>query len=128
MGRIVTHVTVSSVLAPEHRFECDALVDTGAPYLTFPDRWRARLGRPPVIRRVEAEIATQQTVEGDICGPVRIEIEGFPPIVGEVLFLDMVPKDGIYEPLMGYIPLEQAQAAVDMIGHRLIHARRVDLK
>ena len=61
-------------------------------------------------------------------GPVRIQIEGFPMVFGEVLFVDMHPSDGIYEPLLGYIPLEQSQAAVDMLGHRLIHAKRMDLK
>lgn len=128
MGRIVVRVAVTSVLAPQQRLECDALVDTGASYLTLPNAWRERLGDPPVVRTVEAETATQQIVEGDVCGPVRIEIEGFPPIVGEVFFLEMTPRDEIYEPLIGYIPLEQAQAAVDMLGHRLIHARRADLK
>ena len=47
---------------------------------------------------------------------------------GEVLFLDMEPEDGVYEPLVGYIVLEQAQAAVDMLGHRLIHVKKSDLK
>ena len=40
----------------------------------------------------------------------------------------MKPVDGIYEPLIGYIVLEQAQAAVDMLGHRLLHVRKADLK
>jgi hypothetical protein len=35
----------------------------------------------------------------------------------------MVPRDGMYEPLVGYIVLEQSQAAVDMLGHRLIHVK-----
>ena len=61
-------------------------------------------------------------------GPVRIQIEGFPPIFSEVVFIDMHPDDGEYEPLIGYIPLEQSQAAVDMLGHRLIHVKRLDLK
>ncbi len=29
---------------------------------------------------------------------------------------------------IGYIILEQSQAAVDMVGHRLMHVKRVDLK
>ena len=40
----------------------------------------------------------------------------------------MEPSDGIYEPLVGYIVLEQSQAAVDMLGHRLVHVKKVDLK
>ena len=46
----------------------------------------------------------------------------------EVLFIEMQPEEGSYEPLIGYIPLEQAQAAVDMLGHRLIKVSLVDLK
>ncbi len=33
-----------------------------------------------------------------------------------------------YEPLIGYIVLEQSRAAVDMIGHRLLHVKKMDLK
>ena len=80
------------------------------------------------IATVSLETATQQTVEGTICGPVRIQIEGFRPIYNEVLFLDMKSADGAYEPLIGYVILEQAQAAVDMLGHRLIPVKRMDLK
>ena len=40
----------------------------------------------------------------------------------------MQPDEGTYEPLIGYIVLEQSQAAVDMLGHRLIHIKRMDLK
>lgn len=40
----------------------------------------------------------------------------------------MTPEDGSYEPLIGYIVLEQCQAALDMVGHRLIHVKRMDLK
>jgi hypothetical protein len=47
----------------------------------------------------------------------------------EVLFPDMQPdEDGEYEPLLGYIALEQAGAAVDMLGHRLVHVKHVNLK
>ena len=30
--------------------------------------------------------------------------------------------------LFGYITLEQAQAAVDMVGQRLLHVKKADLK
>jgi hypothetical protein len=52
----------------------------------------------------------------------------FPPTFGEVLFVDLAPEDGRYEPLVGYLPLEHSQATVDMLGHRLIHVKRMDLK
>jgi hypothetical protein len=40
----------------------------------------------------------------------------------------MKPVNGDYEPLVGYITLEQSQAAVDMVGHRLTHIRHVHVK
>ena len=42
--------------------------------------------------------------------------------------MGMAPENGIYEPLVGYIVLEQSQAAVDMVGHRLLHVKKMDLK
>lgn len=77
---------------------------------------------------VDFETATQETAQGEVCGPVRIQIEGFRPIYSEVLFVDMTPADGIYEPLIGYIVLEQSQAAVDLVGQRLVHVKHLDLK
>jgi predicted aspartyl protease len=128
MGRIVTSVTIKNASDSSQGLRCDALVDTGAAYVTLPSAWKERLGTLEEIRTVELEIATQKVIEGAICGPVRIQIEGFAPIFGEVLFMDMTPTDGIDEPLVGYIPLEQSQAAVDMLGHRLVPGKRVDLK
>ena len=104
------------------------LVDTGAAYMVLPRAWRDRLGELEEITTVDVEIATQQTTQGTICGPVRIQLEGFRPIYNEVLLLDMKPEDGKYEPLIGYLILQQSQAAVDMLGHRLIPVRHVDLK
>jgi hypothetical protein len=80
------------------------------------------------LERAQLETATQESVEGAICGPVRIQIEGFRPIFSEVVFIPMQPVDGDYEPLIGYIPLEQSSIAVDMLGHRLVHVKRMDLK
>ena len=80
------------------------------------------------IATVDLETATQETVEGRICGPVRIQIEGFRPIYNEVLFVDMQPEQGEYEPLIGYVILEQSQAAVDTLGHLLVPVKRMDLK
>lgn len=45
-----------------------------------------------------------------------------------MLFVEISPEDGDYEPLIGYIILEQSQAAVDMLGHRLVAVKRMDLK
>lgn len=128
MGRIVANVRVSSLLDGGKELECDALVDTGSAYLVLPKAWQSRLGDLKVIREIDCETATQELVRAPVCGPVEIRVEGFPPVYGEVLFLDMNPEDGAYEPLLGYIVLEQCQAAVDMLGLRLVHVKKSDLK
>ena len=128
MGRIVSSVKIDNISDPSKSLRCDALVDTGASYMVLPSAWKDRLGDLEIIQKIELETATQEQVQGEICGPVRIQIEGFRPIYNEVLFLDMKPEDGVYEPLIGYIILEQCQAAVDLVGHRLIHVKRMDLK
>jgi hypothetical protein len=56
--------------------------------MVLPAAWRDRLDLEEVAT-ITLETATQDSVEGTICGPVRIEIEGFRPIFNEVLFLDM---------------------------------------
>ena len=127
MGRIVASVKIENLAEADKKIRCDALVDTGASYMVLPNAWRDRLGELDEIATVPLETTIQTTVEGTICGPVRIQVEGFRPIYNEVLFVAMTPEDGEYEPLLGYIVLEQSQAAVDTLGHRLIHVKRMDL-
>ena len=86
-GRIVTSVTVGNLVETGREIRCDALVDTGAYCLTLPAAWKERLGALPMSRAVEAEMADQRVVRGEICGPVRIRIDAFDAIAGEVLFL-----------------------------------------
>ena len=40
----------------------------------------------------------------------------------------MKPADRKFEPLVGYIILEQSQAAIDMNNHRLVAVKHMDLK
>jgi hypothetical protein len=128
MGRIVAPVTVSNGLDPSKSLRCDGLVDTGASHMMLPSAWKEQLGELEEMRRVDLETANQATIPGQICGPVKIQIEGFPTVYTEVLFIDMEPESGIYEPLIGYLVLEQSQAAVDRLGHRLVHIKHLDLK
>ncbi len=128
MGRIVCSVEVENATDSTKRLEFNALVDTGASFLTLPLAWKEKFGDLQTIREVELETATQATVKGEICGPAKIQISGFEPIFGEILFIEMEPEDGIYEPLVGYIVLESSQIEVDMIGHRLVPIKYMDLK
>lgn len=69
--------------------------------MVLPDAWKERPGDLEVIDNISLETATQETVEGEIRGPVRIQLGGFRQIFNEVLFVEMKPEDGIYEPLIG---------------------------
>ena len=128
MGRIVCQVKIENATNGHEAIEISALVDTGASHLTLPRAWKDRLGNLKSLGEVELETANQSTITGEMCGPVQVQIEGFRPIFSEVLFVDMEPENGSYEPLVGYIVLESSQAGVDMLGHRLFHIKYLDLK
>ena len=128
MGRIVAPVLVSNAFDSAKSIHCDVLVDTGAAGLILPSAWKERLGPLTAVRTVEMETADQRVVHGEVCGPVTIHIEGFDPIFDEVVFIEMQPRNGGYEPLLGYVILEKSRAAVDLVGHRLVAVKHVDLK
>jgi predicted aspartyl protease len=128
MGRIIASVRIENGSDFSLALNCDALVDTGASLMVLPSAWKNRLGKLGTTTTVDVETATQEIVTAEVCGPVRIQIEGFRPIFNEVAFVEMKPEDGNYEPLIGYIVLEQSQAAVDMLGHRLVPIKHMDLK
>lgn len=128
MGRIIASVRIDNASDVSEGLRCDALVDTGASLMVLPSAWKDRFGEMKPGTEIEVETATQEIVRAEVCGPVRIQIEGFRPIFNEVAFVEMKPADGEYEPLIGYIVLEQSQAAVDMLGHRLVPIKHMDLK
>ena len=126
MGRIIVQTEVANPFDGGKSIRCGMLVDTGAGALILPLAWKERFGNFQHSEPVELQLANQEVVRGEACGPVRIRMEGFRPIFNEAIFLDS--EDGEPEPLLGYVILEQAQAAVDMLGHRLVPVRYIDLK
>lgn len=128
MGGIVAHVRVTNVGDPAESIFTDVLVDTGASFLVLASAWRPRFKNLPHLYEVELETVDQRSLLAEIGCPTRIEIEGFRPVHGDIAFVEMLPVNGEYEPLLGYLPLEQAGVAVDMLGHRLVQAKRMDLK
>jgi predicted aspartyl protease len=128
MGRIIASVKIDNAADLSKGLRCEALVDTGASLMVLPSAWKDRLGVLESGVEVDVETATQEVVRAEVCGPVRIQIEGFRPIFSEVAFIEMKPSNGDYEPLIGYIILQQSQAAVDMQGHRLVPVKHMDLK
>ena len=125
---IVASVKIGNVMDDSMSVRCEALVDTWASHMVLPTAWKERLGSLDSTRTIELKTVTREIIRGEVCGPVRIQIEGFRPIFNEVAFVEMKPADGEYEPLIGYIILEQSQAAVDMLGHRLVPTKHMDLK
>jgi predicted aspartyl protease len=129
MGKIIVRTMVQNAIDLEKSIAFDGLIDTGATCVTLPRAWRKQLGMTSTSEEVKMHTATQETVKGELCGPVRITIEGFRPVHSEVLFVDMLPdENNRFEALVGHIPLQQAGIAIDMITHRLIQLKYFDLK
>ena len=129
MGRIVVQTTITNLFDEDKSIRCAMLVDTGAGALILPLAWKEKLGCFKRSEKVELQLANQEVLQGEACWPVEIRIDGFRPVANEVVFVEMGPGDRQeYEPLLGYIVLEQAQAAVDMLGHRLVPVKYIDMK
>jgi len=129
VGRIVAQVEVSNPQDEGRSLTCSMFVDTGAAGLILPMTWKERLGKFTSSQAVKLILANNEIVEGEACGPAGIQIEGFRKIFNEVTFIEMEKtEDGEYEPLLGYVILEQAQVAVDMLGHRLVPVKYADCK
>jgi hypothetical protein len=128
MKKIVASVRIDNALDASKSLTCNAVVDISARLLVLPLSWKHKLGELEATRTLELETANQGFIKGEVCGPVRLQIEGFRPVCSEVLFVEMKTEDGEYEPLIGSIVLAQSQAAVDILGQRLIPIKYMDLK
>ena len=129
MGRIVVQVKVTNLFDPDKSIQCAMLVDTRAGALILPIAWKQRLGEFRRSENVELQLANREVLKGEACWPVETKVDGFRPVANEVVFVDMgMDEEEDYEPLLGYVILEQAQAAVDMLGHRLVPVKYIDMK
>ncbi len=129
MGRIIVQVEISNPSDDGKSMTCSMFVDTGAAGLILPSAWKRHLGEFVNIEPVELILANNEVITGEACGPVGIQIEGFRKIFNEVIFMEMEKAEkGNYEPLLGYVILEQAQVAIDMLGHRLVPVKYIDCK
>lgn len=122
---IIVSVKIENVRDDSKSLSCDAFVDTEFPLMVLPAAWKDRLGDLESTRTMELETFTQGTLRCEVCGPVRIQIDGFRPISSEVSFVEMKTE---CKPLIGHVVLAQSQAAVDTIGNRLVRIKHMDLK
>jgi hypothetical protein len=125
---IIVSVNIENVRDVGNSLRCDAFVDPNASLMVLPAACKDRLGKLEATGIVELEAANHGRMGGEICGPVRIQIEGFRPILSEVVFVEVKSDFGEFEPLLGNIVLAQSQARVDVLGHRLVHMKHMDLK
>lgn len=128
MGRIIAQTKVTNLADEGKSVHCGMFVDTGAAALILPAAWRSKLGSFPREESVELVLDNGEVVHGAACAPVEIEIDGYRPVVNEAVFVEAVEAEGAEEPLLGYVILAQAQAAVDVLGHRLVPVRYLDMK
>src|SRR5947208_3472902 len=124
VGKVIVQVAVANLLDPMRKLEFGALVDTGAFGLVLPLAWKDQLGELPEVEMVEIETADQRIVVAEVRGPVRIQLEGFRRVTGEVIFVEMEPGPNGYQPLLGYFVLEQSNVVVDRVSRRLVSRKR----
>ena len=102
MGNIIVRVTVKNfkdLTATPLAF--NATVDTGASHLVLPFAWKPLLGECYRTSLMNISLAHESNSSGEICGSVEIEVDGFRPVMGEVLFIEMqkTRDSSSYEPL-----------------------------
>ncbi len=129
MGRIIVQVEISNPSDEGKTLTCSMFVDTGTAGLVLPMAWKERLGNFLSSEVVDLVLANDEELKGERCGPVSIQIEGFQRIFNEVIFMEKErTEESEYQGLLGYIILQQSQAALDMLGHRLVHVRLMDCR
>ena len=92
--------------------------------MTLPNAWRDKFGELEKVHELDLKLTSGEIRQGEIFAPLRIQIDNFRQIFGEVLFMEMEPDErGNYKPLIGYLPLEAIPVGVDMLNHRLFKVR-----
>lgn len=84
--RITNSVTIQNYLEPSKVITCVALVDSRVLLMVLPTDYKDKLGKLNTIREMEFDLTNQERIHGEVCGPVRIQLEGFVPTYSEVLF------------------------------------------
>lgn len=145
MGRIIAQTRVTNLFDETKFVQCGMLVDTGAAALILPAAWKRRLGEFPRSETVELLLANGEAVRGEACAPVEIAIEGFRPVVNEVLFVGSEasakanaaggnagrPRGGSAQRGRAVARLRHfgtSPSGGDMLGHRLVPVRYIDMK
>ena len=95
------------------RMTVNALVDTGAYMLVINDHIRQQLDLPLIEEQV-FRMADDKEVRGEVVGPVEVRFQN------RSTTLRAVVLDGVVEPLLGSIPMEDLDVVVEPKQRRLI--------
>ena len=76
MGRIIVRIEVANPFDGDESIRCRRLVDTGAGALTLPTAWKERFGNFRHSEPIELQLANQEVVRGEACGPARAGAAG----------------------------------------------------
>jgi len=126
MGRVLTEATIENMgdlwdvqkgrLSPEQARRItvtDALVDTGATFLSLPTRVIQQLGLAPRYKK-RMVTSSGAVCEVDVYDAVRLTIQDRDCATDVIGVADNVPI------LVGQLPLEALDLVIDMRNHRLI--------
>lgn len=114
-------VKIQSLLNKEERVEVDALVDTGASIMALPAKYKSIF---PTTELYDAESATAAGLVPVKLGTgFLVQVADFRPTSADIAFIE-----GLDEPLIGYTLLEAIPVAIDMLGHRLVPVKHLDMK
>jgi len=128
-GSITALLKLTNVNDPSKSLSVQALVGTGAAYITLPAAWRERFGKLYWEEQVLAGMADGSVRKASFGGPLHAQINDLRRFSADVLFLEMEPgPEGEYQPLIGYMALQEAGVALDMPNERLIQLPYVDVK
>jgi len=83
----------------------------------LPLAWKERLGKITTVRKIDCETATRILSRPRFVVRSRFDSTVSIPFMARSYSLPCILATDMYEPLIGYIILEQCQAAVDMLGH-----------
>ena len=96
-------------------------MDTGSQLIVLPERMKETLGIKET-NRVEVAMANGSLCEAEV-GRIEFQIRCFRKAIGEAMFVSEY-----FEILIGYIALESSNAAVDVLGHRLVPVKYFDMR
>jgi hypothetical protein len=111
MNNIIKPVTITHYRDLELEITVDALVDASMMYVTLPLSMKCRLGSLEKASDHSITLSDGTIHSAEVCGPLKIQIEGFNAFYSSVEFVD-APEG--YVPRIGHTALSQSLAVIGL--------------